>query len=246
MRPFTRTLALAFTWLLSLGLASSSDALTLTFSGLEHGLIVSNVDGVDITVENPVGPDIAAIFDGLVNGTADPDLEGPLWDLGNLAPDTVLGQMLIIAENDQDLGGDGILDDPDDEGFGGRITFDDLPSGLTAFGFDLVDVEIETELGSVEFYEGEVLVGTVGFEDFVNPGSTFYDPTVEFGDNSANRIEPIRMSQLGGTTYDRVEVFFEGSSAIDNLQFIPEPMTGALLGAGLLGLGMIGRRRTGA
>ena len=48
-------------------------------------------------------------FDSLLSNTADPDLEGPPWATGNLAPDTVLGNVLIIAENDVDSDVDGLI-----------------------------------------------------------------------------------------------------------------------------------------
>ncbi|MBK8976536.1 MAG: hypothetical protein IPM29_11515 [Planctomycetes bacterium] len=62
---------------------------------------------------------------GILFDTANPT--GGDWDLltpnpnawGNTEP---LGMVLIVAENDIDLNGDGLVDDPDDEEFGGTLT----------------------------------------------------------------------------------------------------------------------------
>lgn len=214
------------------------------FEGLMHGEIVTTqIPGVNVSAVNYNQPfDLAVAFDTEVPGTSDPDLEGP-WDGGNLAPDTFLGNILIIAENDLDADGDGYLDDPDDEGGqpAGQLifVFDDL---LTDFGFDLIDIE-PAEGGYIEFFDDGDLMATVDFADFVTPLSDFYDPTVEFGDNTANRISPISFEvegNGGAVTFDEVRVNLGGSGGVDNLNFtfVPGP------GAGVLLLGLFaGRRR---
>jgi hypothetical protein len=63
------------------------------------------------------------------------------------------------------------------------------------------------------------------------------------GNNSANRIEPVGIQELGFTNIDRVVVEVKGSGAIDNLVITPEPSATLLLAVGLLGLGVAGRRR---
>ncbi len=57
--------------------------------------------------------------------------------------------------------------------------------------------------------------------DFIDITSPFYDPTVQFGDNSANRIAPIG----GFGDFNRAVFSMGGSGAIDNVQVIPEPGT---------------------
>ncbi|MFG0330394.1 MAG: hypothetical protein ACF8PN_10905 [Phycisphaerales bacterium] len=216
------------------------------FSGLEHGRIVSDQfadQGVFISAINPNrSHDLAIIFDSLETGTSDPDLEGPPWARGNLAPRTTLENMLIIAENDRDRNRDNIIDDPDDEGRrpGGQLIFD-FAFEITSFGFDLVDVEgVREEDGGVAFYRGGVLQQEVFWSDLIDAGSEYYDPTIEFGDNSANRIAPfIYEPEDGG--WDRVVINMGGSGAVDTLNFVPTPGTLAMLAGGGLLLG--GRRR---
>lgn len=229
--------------------ALPAQAATITFEGLAHGEIVTNQlaasSGVTISAVNPNRPhDLGIIFNSLETGTSDPDLEGPSWDGGNLAPDTILGNLLIIAENDGDSNLDGLIDDPDDEGHrpAGMLIFD-FGDAMTEFGLDLVDVESPTaELGKVEFFSGGSSIGEVGFDEFVDNTSVFYDPTVAFGNNSANRINPILASEIGATGFDRVIVHMGGSGAIDNINFVPEPTSMILLAGGAL---LAIRRRVG-
>lgn len=220
-----------------LGVGSAQAGL-ITFESLSHGEIVANQlsgdDGVEIRALNPNrSHDLAIIFDSLERGTEDPDLEGPVWARGNLAPDTVLGNLLIIAENDVDGNGDGFIDRPDDEGRrpAGSLIFD-FETPVTSFGLDVIDVEgVMVESGSLHFYTGDDLRATVPLSDFVDLGKMFYDETVEFGDNSANRLPVITAADLELDFFDSVRVNLGGSGAIDNIMYstLPSPGAGALL-----------------
>ena len=212
-----------------------AEALVLDFDDLPQGDIVSlqflKTNGVSISANNfGNGPGLAIIFDSLNPTGGDNDLAGPPWEGGNLASgNTVLGKILIIAENDVDMDGDGLIDLPDDEGNrpAGSIYFD-FEDPMCSVGFDLIDVEGPSEFGSnsgfvATFFMGGTELARVGFDQFINENSMFYDSTVEYGNNKANRISPITVDALSSftgtsiTAFDKVEFNLGGSSAIDNI-----------------------------
>jgi len=232
--------------------SSGADAASITFEefSLDHGDVVTNQFsgslGVTISADNiniSGSPDQAVIFDSTRTGTADPDLEDP-WNGGNLSSNTILGNLLIIQEKDSPI--------PDDEGRrpAGSIYFDfDTP--IASFGFDIIDMEGSEEFDDdsgffATFFMGGSELARVGFGEFDGTiASPFFDPAVSFGNNSANRIDPITAAALGLTAFDRVEINFGGSGAIDNIDFtpIPEPATMLLVGSGLIGLAALRRKK---
>lgn len=210
-----------------------AQAAIITFNELAHGTIVDDQyvlsDGLTIYAKNlGGGPDVATIFDSSKANSRDPDLVGPgasTWNKGNLAPNQHLGKLLILAENDIDRNEDGLIDNPDDEGSrpAGSLFFE-FDSPISEFGFDLVDVEGPSEITkdsgyAATFYLGPNELARVSFADFVDPVSTFYDSSVAFGNNSANRIVPLTAANLGLLEFDRVEMNFGGSAAIDNINW---------------------------
>lgn len=238
--------------IVAIGGTTNADAGMITFDDLQHGEIVANQylssDGLVISAVNYARSfDLAIAFDTENPNTADPDLQGPPWLMGNLAPGTTLNEILVIAENDIDVDGNpGILDDPDDEGArpAGELVFDfDAP--ITSFGFDIVDIEwVGEEPGSVTFYNGAVPVGSVNFVDLITPASLFFDDSIEFGDMSANRIDPISAVTLAAVEFDRVVISLGGSGGIDNVTYtrVPSPGSLALLAVAALA-SRRGRRR---
>jgi hypothetical protein len=88
---------------------------TLDFNNLPAGTILSEQHagfGVHISaVANGGHPDALIVFDTNAPPTHDPDLA---VDIGNIA---------ILAENVDDQNGDGLVDDPDENNFGGKVTF---------------------------------------------------------------------------------------------------------------------------
>jgi len=212
-----------------------AEALVLDFDDLAPGEIVSSqylqTQGVTISAINfGSGPGLAIIFDSLNPTGGDYDLAGPAWAGGNLASaNTVLGKILIIAENDVDSNLDGLIDFPDDEGSrpAGSIFFD-FENPMCSVGFDLIDVEGPSEFGhnsgfvATFFMDGSELA-RVGFDQFINKNSMFFDSTIQYGDNKANRISPITVDSLSAftgtsiTAFDKVEFNLGGSSAIDNI-----------------------------
>lgn len=226
--------------------SAGAQATIITFEGQPHGQILSNqfasLGLTSITANNPHRSfDLAAIFDTTRTGTADPDLEDP-WDGGNIPANRILRNAVIIAENNVGAG-DGILDNPDDEGNrpAGSLSFQ-FSRPLVFFGFDVIDIEgVILEASSLSFFLGGTNVGNVSFTQFVtNDGNPYYDPTVVFGNNSANSIRPITAASLGASGFDRVVLNLGGSGAIDNL-VIPAPSVGVF--AALGGVLAVRRRR---
>jgi hypothetical protein len=240
-------------FLLAFGIASPSSALLLDFyEGLDHGAIA--VDGfadfgaytVDVVNANRAF-DFGVTFDSDHNGTTDPDIEfGRGWSGGNLADDR-LGDILILQENSVGCG-DGVCDDPDDEGgfpIAGTWRFQ-LDQLFTTFSIDVVDLgdHAVPESGFIRFSNGGV---TTGFYIIEELAALFPDQNIEFGQDTANRIF-FDQSRTGGP-FDSIEILISGSGAIDNLIVegatnVPEPSTAALFGLGLIALAVRrGRRR---
>ena len=222
----------------------------LDFDDLVHGEVVTDqyadFPGVSLRGENFARSfDYVIAFDSLSRGTDDTDLEasdsGLRWSGGNIANED-LGRFLILQENDSGCG-DGICDDPDDERFrpAGEIYFA-FAFPVLSFGFDLIDVESESmENGMVSFFLEGTRVGMIEFKDLLDPNSPLFDDTIEFGDHSANRVQPITADFLGVAEFDAAVLKLGGSGAVDNILFdstrpIPEPAAGSLLGLGLVGL----------
>lgn len=226
------------------GSAALAGPVVYDFEDLAHGEIVSGAYAPELTINGQNfrrNFDIIAAFDTRRTGTADPDLEGPGWSTGNLAvSNTVLGNALIIAENNNGASS-GFLSSPDDEGgrAAGSITFS-FGTAIGSFGFDLIDIESVTlENTRLAFSLRGQHIGTVGVAEFLDLASPLYDATIALGDNSANRFAPITRSLLG-SSFDEVTLTLGGSGAIDNI-IIPAPSAIALIGVG--GLAIARRRR---
>ena len=250
------------------GPATAGDVEVLDLAGFSHGDIASGqtISGVTITADNFNNDlDLAVVFDTTARRTADRDLEGVnangngSWGGGNLAADNVfVGNVLIIQEQNSSteiVNNGTAVNIADDEGRrpAGELFFS-FDDAITSFGFDLIDVE-----GTAEFTQGSGFFATftsmsttvsVAFRDLINPASAFYDSTVAFGDNSANRIQPITAAQLGLESIDNVTINLGGSGGVGNVNFekavaVPTP-SAAVAGLGLLSLMGARRRRNRA
>ncbi|RNC82573.1 MAG: hypothetical protein ED559_12585 [Phycisphaera sp.] len=228
--------------------AGVGSAQVYDFGTLVHGEVVANQFAPDLVVSgtNPNRAfDIIAAFDTTEMNTSDPDLQGPPWSGGNLAvsaTEVVIGNALIIAENNTDANNDGVLDDPDDEISRPSGTIDlSFATSVPVFGLDIIDIEgVVEEESSLDFYSNGNIVGTVNFTAFTDNVSAYFDPSVQFGNNHANRIQPIPAADFGVLGFDRVVINVGGSSAYDTF-VVPSPSSAVLLSAGLL-LGIRKRR----
>lgn len=252
--------------------AAAGSVHTIDFEAFSHGEVLANsptsaapiyemLPGsfVGLTVFNHTGPDLSVAFDSNLSNTRDPDLEGPNWRTGNLAnANPALGKLLIVQENamlvenrDQ-LPGVGLGDivKADDEGSkpGGILDFF-FPVPIMSFGFDLIDIEANSERDSgytALLFSGNAAVGQINFSDLNSlVGANGSSGALIFGDNSANRVERQSIDAWTGgvaSKADRVQFFFNGSGAIDNLSFSAAPSPTAA-GIGLLGLASLCMRR---
>ncbi|MEM1107962.1 MAG: hypothetical protein AAGH99_04645 [Planctomycetota bacterium] len=225
----------------------------LDLSSLQHGSVVSGatIDGVTIGVENISDPtfNLAVVFDSRERGTEDRDLEGPNgldtddFATGNLVG-TNVGNLIIIQENSGGSVVNGVHTSPDDEGSrpAGNLFFD-FATPITSFGFDLIDVEeTETFIKGSGFF-ATLLSGDQQFQVNFNELPSL-DPTVEFGNNSANRIDPIEASDFGVVSFDSVTINFGGSAGVANINYTTVVPSPSAVGGGIaLMLTALTRRR---
>jgi MYXO-CTERM domain-containing protein len=250
-------------WLLGVGVAAMGFAAAsaragapggtlIDFNGLPAGTVVNNQfasQGVTITVQRTSpGPAVATLYNTRRTGEPDPDLQIPFAG-GNLGTNGPGGNILIMPENNTDSNKDGLIDQPNDEGDrpAGQFTFT-FTRPVSEFGFDLVDVDGPAEFNNnagyfASFYLNGNLEARVGFGAFIDPTSPFYDPSVKYGDNFANRIRPITARSVGMPSFDRVVLNFGGSGGTDNIIFTPVPEPGALALIGLAVPALLRRRR---
>ncbi|MFT5285258.1 MAG: hypothetical protein ACI8TQ_001420 [Planctomycetota bacterium] len=148
-------------------------------------------------------PDLAILFDSGNPTGDDDDLATP--NPGGVGNDSALGHVLIIAEDDVDaVPNDGLIDDPDDEAFGGSLFFDfDDPTTICSVSLLDIDEMPGTEL---RFYRNG---------DLVNPDETL--SILSLGDGSYQRVDFLEAD------VDRFEVFFRGSGAVGGMELLPCP-----------------------
>ena len=231
--------------------APPARAAVIDFNDRPAGTVIDDeyaAQGVTITGDNINSHfDIATLLDP--NGPKvdpDPDQRIP-FDLGNLAPAGPGGNILIIQDAGAPTITGGLVASPNDENArpAGSLFFD-FSTPITEFGWDLTDVDGPAEYNRnagffATFFGGGAEI-RVGFGLFVTPGTAFYDPTVMYGDESANRIRPITARELGLDQIERVEINLGGSGGVDNINFQPIPEPGTL-GLALAALPLLTLRR---
>ncbi|MGB0767067.1 MAG: hypothetical protein ACPGYV_05110 [Phycisphaeraceae bacterium] len=240
----------------------------IDLNSYEHGAVLNGVDlgFVTATADNFHNTaDLLVAFDTRLTGTRDSDLQGAngnggKWSKGNLKGKTdVLGNIFILQEIDHNFAGytdatNSVVARPDDEGRrsggtspgAGEIYFD-FAKSVQSIGFTLIDVEktgeFNRETGFFATFTGGGQTATVSFKDFIDDDSAFYDPSIKFGNNSANRIAPITASQLGLSSIERATINLGGSGGVGDVKVTGVPTPTAALG-GLITAGiLLGRRR---
>ncbi|MFK7788147.1 MAG: hypothetical protein AB8C95_01470, partial [Phycisphaeraceae bacterium] len=204
------------------------------------------------------------VFNTALRQTRDRDLEGPngsngSWAKGNLkqSRDT-LGNILILQEVDRNFAGytdasETAVNRPDDEGRrsggtspgAGEITFD-FTKHVDSFGFTLIDVEetgeFNRETGFFAVFSDGTNSTKVSFADLIDSNSIYYDPTIKFGDNSANRIAALTAAELGLEKIQSATINLGGSGGVGEFTVtgVPSP-TAAIAGVALMGV-LLGRR----
>ncbi|MEM8782654.1 MAG: PTPA-CTERM sorting domain-containing protein [Planctomycetota bacterium] len=164
------------------------------------------------------------------------------WDGGNIADFNGLGDGLVIAGRVPAK----ILEARKNPG----TMYFHFDEPATRFGLVVVDIDgDELDPSSGYFlrfsYQGEV-VDTLDYADFTTPGSGFYDASIAFGDNTANRFRAISADALGDGSFARFdEVAFTpgGSQVVAEVSYAVPTPTALAAGLSLLGLSAMRRKR---
>ncbi|MFT5733071.1 MAG: hypothetical protein ACJA2W_000781 [Planctomycetota bacterium] len=151
------------------------------------------------TNNNLLHPDALVLFDSENPTGGDFDLMTPGTGIGNTE---ALGLVLVIAENDVDANGDGLIDSPDDEEMGGQILLE-FTENVTFFSARVLDVDA-LERDVFTFFDE--FGGTL---DIIDIGS--------LGDNSVQTIAPTAPIQ----NVRSIQVNLTGSGALTRLRWCP-------------------------
>lgn len=260
------TLTITGAALLAASQANAGWSHEIDLNAYTHGTIVNGTDlgGITVTGDNfHNSADHVVVFDTTRTGTRDSDLQGPRdsggsWARGNLVGSDPLGNILILQEVDRNFAGytdssNTVVSRPDDEGRrsggtspgAGELYFS-FDRAIDSFGFTLIDVEetgeFNNETGFFAVFYGGGTSTKVSFADLVDPNSIFYDPTIVFGNNSANRVAALQAQDLGMDRIERVTINLGGSAGVGEVTVtgVPSPTAG-VAGLGLMGL-ILGRR----
>ena len=170
------------------------------FDGTSSGVPTELDKGETVTNQfASLGMLVSAESDGAVDKAILFDADNPSGGDGDLAAGD--GLVLIIAENDVDMNGDGFVDVPDDEANGGTLIFD-FTFDVTFQGATVLDIDVG-EFAFFEAYDGGgLLIDTV--------------PLQALGNGSKQSVS----ETIPGVR--RLELHLSSSGALGELRFCPE------------------------
>lgn len=205
----------------------STQAKDLDFNEHSPGPLAPNTyiasDGFGIYYSDPV------IFDSTdATPSSHPDLVGPPiqnWSGGNLQYDN-LGNLIISEDS-----------------FAYFIFNFEYGSPITEFGLSFVLGDSPQNIPfELVIDNGATRLATLNIFDFTNPGSAYYDDTLDFANGAANKIEPITAQSLGADQFTQVAVYMGGPGGIASIHFdrqslvVSSASTSLLLLLGLFGV----------
>lgn len=146
---------------------------------------------------DPSHPDLPILFDTANPTGGDTDLQTPGYGANNNAPHAMV---LILAEDDVDADGDGLIDDPDDEAAGGLLAID-FDVDIDFRSATVMDVD-GNEVSFIQLFDAAgLLVGSF--------------PLANLGDNSVQTVG----SPVMGVR--RFELHLGGSGALVTVDYCP-------------------------
>lgn len=236
------------------GVAGRAEAAmtTLDFTQYEHGTVLNfDVAGVSMSafggaVSSPVVFDPAqGALD--VGNSSDPDLEtlfgaplNPTTPGLSAGPTNTIPKdfhLVIVQENSTGCG-DGVCNDPDDDGYGPNGIIFDFHEAVTLNSIDLFDIDQGTFPETISF----TLYHTGGTQSFVQISGN------QIGNNRSATFDLGQFFAQSAGSNDQVEklkVTLSNSGAVSNLKFtrggdVPEPATYGVFGSALVALMLFG------
>ena len=240
--------------------AGSATAATLGFESLangEEGPFLFLTPDADVSVSGSAnGGGIATNVTAFDTDPSGPNLGGPDEDL--LTGDPGAGQdMALIVQNNVDDTTQtvpGTYDTPNDDPQGGLIRFI-FSVPVTALSVELIDINgngpadviLIDGAGLTRTYTApEDWTGDVEAAGGLPIGIDLLDLTITTPQAGVGPGGPATAVTLPGFDPDdvvQIDVVFDGSAALDNLTFIPEPGSFGLVALGLAGLAALRPRR---
>jgi hypothetical protein len=168
-----------------------------------------------------VGPDLSIVFDSAHPTEQDEDLgtpnedfdgpgEGDGGERGARGENSVaLGKVLVIAQDDEDENGDGLVDVPNDQGRGGILYLKFSHAGRVSLS--IIDVDCnEDEPRLYLFHEGHFVDRVEG--QSLGDNSVQHFDLASYGDVDAVRIHLNGSSAIGGIVVDVPQVSVQATN----------------------------------